>query len=341
MLTVIVAIYVAFNVLASLPTDSSVRIDVDAGKLPVTCEVLRARVTLQRVTWTGSRAYFQWTVDGGPTPVELDEHKIVFDGKEFNRRLYYVTCETHRLDPNRNDVTTDIGPPRGAKRFDLSQAFHVSAKSKNARFRFPSLDPSLLPVSKRIGSATVTLRSIAIEKLGTKSWSMCRPPFDQVPRDRQFVVLQADISVPGYYSFEGRISDKATSSESSWDESEQSFDVVKSNPVLRAAGGPGPGVVAVAYTTDMLSDAPAAFKRESDRRTPAERMVGIVSLPTASRMITHRGMVAANAAKSSMHVRFAFPINSVPKRMDFEMSVQLPPDQKERALIVFKNAPVR
>ena len=339
----IVAVCIWLNMLAS-PAWSQVQISVDASKLPASCEVLGAKVTLQPVGWKGKRAWFKLNLDSHSMPIEGDDNRIFFNGKEFNPRLYHAISTNYRGlgEPYLVETSMDIQPPSGVQRFDFLLGFHIKAKSKSVRFRFANLYPNRLPAKKRIGSATVTLRSIGLAKLTDNSWQMSRPPFNCVPKDRQFAVLQADISVPGIYEYKAKVTGTATSEKYSAEGSEQSYDIFEANPTMRAEGRSV--LTAAAYKSDVVSDAPYAFFREAKMRTIPERVIGVVSQKLAYKMVTGRAMNVANAVKLSAHmlVWLAFPTDgAIPKRMNFEMSVQLPPDAGEKAVVVFKNAPIR
>jgi len=327
-------LYVLFCVFTIPAPETPVKITVDAHSLPVSCEVLGAKMTLQPFVCSDGHALVEWSIAGNSSPIEFDETQVLVGDKELDSKR----CLAYGNVVDQCRAETEIDLPKKTQRFDLVQAFH---KSKNTRFKFANLDTNHLPVKKQMGSATVTLQSFGVEKLSGKYWTMPQPPYDKPPVGRRYAILQLDISMPGiYHDFEGKVTDSANGSSSTRTGGILSYNFNESKPALRADGGPM--LTVTAYQSDTISDADNAFRLQTDYRTLPERLVSKVNPNASSRMVTYRAMSAARAAKSYWHVCLAYPTNgSLPKHISFEISVQIPPDVKDKAVVVFKNVPVR
>lgn len=282
-------------------------------KLPSTAPALGGKVTLQSVKWLPS-GELQVTVTGRPKPGSLPmtfgETYLIFG---YNSRRssggQWLPSEGKKPAYRKNDFD-DV--PKGVTSVDVLQEVFLDKPSLHPTIKIKHVSPNKLPISRTIGSATITIHKMVINKY-VKSIPTPKGPVEVYCDGKPCIVALIQV-----HCSTGRMEywlQLAEHDPHHWGSNHTDVEGLCSRQVEQSCPPP-----------------PATF---------VEKVIGLVDRKRAyeSRMKRASGPSICGYKDSWQCYAFT-PIYPEPKELTLEVDGEIPPDKKDVKLVVFHNVPI-
>jgi hypothetical protein len=298
---------------------------VGASHLPAKTMIGGVRVSLERVEWEGdylkvtfrTKAARRWELAWDSSQAVIGGKKVDGQGWSSSDRGGRVGERGSFFRTNRRTGVVDVA-------LDLES--YVSRGS--TKIVFGNVSPSSLPITRKAGPVSVTLKKAFYGKANDKA-----PYFTWDGRD-QLGVAYEEVGPPD--NFRGRFT--LTSGGCSMDTKSPDPYWRVTDPQLSVAGRTVP------RSGTIASDAPPgafdAFENQTHIQYRVETLVELFNRRMASNMITRRAMREALRHPRTFNTKQYYDADRLPSRFTWSAQVPLPPKDRRYVHVMFKDIPL-